>query len=295
MDQGHKAGTGANVSFSDVTELPPLKEEYLPPPSVPERVEPSPAAPLRKIEPSKSKLPPRQVAKKAVIEIKKTPPKLFIYSIGGAAALILLVIAIIALRIHSDHSGEEGSPAVSTTSKASESQTAETAAANTTKQGTAALLATPPQHIAADEAHQITVRPKYKSRKPAVAAAPVVVPGQLTVNSTPEGAEIYVDERTDPGWVTPFNMTGLMPGAHTVRVSKPGYSSESRTIEVASNGKSFLVVQLAQASATALVSSEPPGAAVFMDGRDTGRVTPAQLSVDKPGTHTFTLKKQGYL
>jgi hypothetical protein len=32
-----------------------------------------------------------------------------------------------------------------------------------------------------------------------------------------------------------------------------------------------------------------------MDGNDTGRTTPAQISVDKPGTHIFVFKKQGYL
>jgi serine/threonine protein kinase len=295
MVQGSKVA-GKNVSFSDVTELPPLKEEYVaPPPLAHEPVEPTPVAPLRQIEPAKPKLPPRHVARKAVSEIKKTPPKLFIYSIGGAAALILLVITIIAFRIHSDSSSEEGSSAVPTTSKAPDSAaTVEPAASNMPK-GTAALRAAAPEHIVADDARQISVRPKYKLRKAAVAAAPVVVPGQLTVNSTPEGAEIHVDDQTDASWVTPFNMTGLMPGAHTVRVSKPGFSSETRTIEVASNSKSFLVVQLAQVSATALVSSEPAGASLFMDGKDTGRVTPVQLSVDKPGTHTFTLKKQGYL
>jgi eukaryotic-like serine/threonine-protein kinase len=295
MDQGSKAGA-TPVSFSDVTELPPLKEEYVAsPPQTHEAVEPVPEAALRKIEPAKPKLPTRQVAKKAVSEIKKTPPKLFIYSIGGAAAVILLVITIIALRIHSDNSGEEGSSTVSTTSKPAASVlSAEPASPSTATQSAAALRAAAPEHIA-DETRQISVRPKYKSRKPVAPAAPVIVPGQLTVNSTPEGAEIYVDDRTDANWVTPFNMTGLMPGAHTVRVSKPGYSSETRTIEVASNSKSFLVVQLAQVSATAIVSSEPAGAAVFMDGKDTGRATPVQLSVDKPGTHTFTLKKQGYL
>jgi hypothetical protein len=32
-----------------------------------------------------------------------------------------------------------------------------------------------------------------------------------------------------------------------------------------------------------------------MDGSDTGRMTPAQIVVGKPGNHTFVLKKQGYL
>ncbi len=32
-----------------------------------------------------------------------------------------------------------------------------------------------------------------------------------------------------------------------------------------------------------------------MDGKDTGRVTPAQITVDKAGNHSFAFKKQGYL
>jgi eukaryotic-like serine/threonine-protein kinase len=296
MDQGHRSAAGGNVSFSDVSELPPLKEEYVaPPPPANELIEP--ALPLQKVEQSKPKLPPRQVVKKAVIEIKKTPPKLFIYSIGGAVAVILLVITIIALRINSDSAGEENTSTLPSANKPSPSDVTAVppVAPNAAKPGAAALRATAPEHIVADEPRQISVRPKYNARKPKVPAAPVVVPGQLTVNSTPEGAEIRVDDQSDPSWVTPFNMSGLMPGAHTVRVSKPGYSSETRTIEVASNSKSFLVVQLAQVTATAIVSSEPGGAAVFLDGRDTGHVTPVQLSVEKPGTHTFTVKKQGYL
>src|ERR1700730_4222760 len=59
--------------------------------------------------------------------------------------------------------------------------------------------------------------------------------------------------------------------------------------------KSFLVVQLAQLTATASVTTEPAGAQVFIDGKDTGRLTPTQVSVDKPGTHTFLVRKQGYL
>jgi hypothetical protein len=54
-------------------------------------------------------------------------------------------------------------------------------------------------------------------------------------------------------------------------------------------------VQLAQVMAMLAASSEPAGAQIFIDGKDTGRVTPSQISVDKPGPHTFQVKKQGYL
>jgi len=48
-------------------------------------------------------------------------------------------------------------------------------------------------------------------------------------------------------------------------------------------------------TATVSLNSEPAGAAIWMDGKDTGRLTPAQISTDKPGNHSFVFKKQGYL
>jgi hypothetical protein len=47
--------------------------------------------------------------------------------------------------------------------------------------------------------------------------------------------------------------------------------------------------------AAAFISSVPSGAEVFLDGKDTGRVTPAQVQVDKLGTHIFSIRKQGFL
>ena len=115
------------------------------------------------------------------------------------------------------------------------------------------------------------------------------------MSSTPGGAQVSIDGRSDPSWATPYNLPGLTPGQHTIIVSKPGYASETRSVEVGSGSKSFLVVQLAQLTATLSVASTPSGAAVFMDGKDTGHVTPAQFNVDKAGSHSFVFKKQGYL
>jgi hypothetical protein len=141
------------------------------------------------------------------------------------------------------------------------------------------------------------VTPKYSRKKVKAlpAAAPALIPGQLTINSTPEGAEVHIDGRGDPSWVTPFNLAGLAPGQHTVIVTRAGYSSETRNIDVTSGSKSFLVVQLAALTATTAITSEPTGAQIFIDGKDTGRLTPAQFAIDKSGTHTFLVRKQGYL
>jgi hypothetical protein len=149
-----------------------------------------------------------------------------------------------------------------------------------------------------EEPATVSVRPKYNAKKkPVKMAAPVaaVSPGQLTLDSTPEGAQFRFDGRSDANWVTPFNLAGLTPGQHTVTVSKPGYVSETRTIEVASGSKSFLVVQLAPLAPSVSIASEPAGAAIFLDGKDTGKVTPAQFTVNKPGEHAVLLKKTGYV
>jgi len=286
-------------SFSDVSELPPLKEVVVAPPLAateqPEQIEQSRAATPKSAAPQKPRVQPRQVAKKAVTEIKKTPPRLFGYSIATAAGVILLVIAGIALHIYLQNS-ESSSSHFGATVPEAQPKPAQPAASPSVPISRPAAVTAVPEEISAEPSVSVAQRDSRKRKQKApMPTAPAVIPGQLTINSTPEGAAVRVDGRTDPSWVTPFNIPGLSPGQHSVSITKPGYSLETRTIEVASNSKSFLVVQLALAGATAVLNSDPAGAAVFLDGKNTGRLTPVQISVDKPGVHTLLLKKQGYL
>ena len=307
MDESRSTGTPGR-SFSDMDELPPLKEVYIaPPPSaepeeLPLTAEP-PATAYAATTREKPRVQPRQVAKQAVKEIKKTPPKLFMYSIGAAVCLILAVTAGIALHLRSQNADENAESVVSTApassgaARAKRSSTPETAAQTAmASQDSSSVQAVAPERIEAEPA-PVTVTPRYNRRKIKLTPPPrsAIIPGQLTINSTPEGAQVRIDGRTDPSWVTPYNLPGLAPGQHSVTVSKAGYAAENRTIDVASASKSFLVVQLAQITATAAVTSTPSGAAVFVDGKDSGRLTPAQIPVDKPGSHTFLVRKNGYL
>jgi serine/threonine protein kinase len=307
MDESRTTNDKAGRSFSEINELPPMKEVYVAPAPLPEPVTaPEPvdvvkAAVFKNAAPEKLKVQPREVAKKAVTEIKKTPPKLFFYSIAGAIGIILIIVVGIAYHIRSENSDDDGGPAQSVASAPAQSNEAAQAPS---AHGTSATAQAPaPQQVAPEpvttEPPAVSVKPKYaannkkKTRTPP--PAPSIVAGQLNVSSTPAGAQVSVDGRSDPSWATPYNMPGLNPGQHTIVVTKPGYSSETRTVEVASGSKSFLVVQLAQLTATVSVASAPAGAAVFIDGKDTGRVTPTQFSVDKAGSHSFLFRKQGYL
>jgi eukaryotic-like serine/threonine-protein kinase len=295
-------------SFSEMTELPPLKEAYTPPPPPPppqgepefDAVAPASLSQVHREKPEKPKVPPREVARKAVTEIKKTPPKLFLYSIAGAVAIIMLVVGFIAYRIHAENPADENTaeaPAVAVAPAETNPKPGWSPAQPPVQ---APAHAQPEQISAGKEVPPVLVTPKYNrnSSKKKTKVQPLtqaVIPGQMTINSTPEGAEVHIDGRTDPSWVTPFNLPGLAPGQHSVTVSRAGYSSETRTIEVASGSKSFLVIQLAQLTAAAAIGSQPAGAQIFLDGKDTGKVTPSQINVEKPGAHTFLVKKQGFL
>jgi serine/threonine protein kinase len=292
------------VSFSEMDELPPLKEIYIAPPApkteTPAAEEPLPSIILRRTEPEKPKIQPREVAEKAIKEIKGVPPKLMLYSISAAVALILIVGIVVFWHSQSQSTDEEGRvPAPAASAPAATEPTA------TEQQPTqpqtpveSAQSASPPEPVTEEPAPKRSApaaAAKSRKNKKASAPAPVAaIPGQLAMDSTPEGAQLQIDGRTDPNWVTPYTLAGLPPGQHTVIVSKSGFGQETRTVDVVSASKAFLVVHLASLSATINVSSDPPGASIYLDGKDTLRVTPSVISLEK-GTHTVLVRKVGYL
>jgi len=287
----------ASTSFSEISELPPLKEvvikpEAPPPPPVPT------AAPVHTqfqghvdVEDT-PRVNPREVAQKALKEVKSVPPQLMLYSILGAVALILIVTIWLWSRIGSGD--DDSAPARS--------------AAPTTETQPAAEQPEPAQQQSAPETHAAVAAPRAQAVEPEPetprsakarnskkkVAAPVVVPGQMTVDSTPQGAQVQLDGATDPTWVTPLSVSSLDPGPHSITVSKSGYVTDSRTIKVVSGSKASVVIHLNQLSATLSVTSNPAGANIYVDGRDMGKLTPAQVSVDK-GQHVILIRKSGYI
>jgi hypothetical protein len=312
MMAGDAPSRGTGVSFSEMTELPPLKEIYIAPPPPPPVLQDS------KVfsgdhgsadEFDKEKLQPREMAEKAIKEIKNVPPSLMVYSIAGAAVLILIIAVALVLHINKLNTEEDSArpttelaspysanspPAQSTPQQAqpvvpSDSQNTENQDAQS------AVLDSDSQPAATNSHASKSVHAKNAKKKPA--AAPValaVLPGQMVIDSTPQGAQVQLDGKTDPSWVTPFTLSGVDAGQHTIVVSKAGYSSETRTVAVASGAKSSVVSHLAQLMATLSVTSAPAGANVYIDGHDTGKLTPAQVSVDK-GQHVVLVRKAGFI
>jgi hypothetical protein len=280
-------------SFSEIEELPPMKEapvaEFA---SAVETQDPAHELRQTQFQPQARTEKPKQpveVAKQVVEEIRKTPPKFFLYSIGAAILVMLVVIGLIASHIHRENADEDGSVATATPASTRNSQTPAQAAPSVQDRGNS-QGGTAGQTV-------ITIKSRAVAKKPVKVAAPitVLVPGAVTVSTVPAGAQISVDGHAEPTWTTPYEVTGLAPGHHVFTVSKAGYVAETRSLDVASHSKFSLIVQLNQMPATVLVNAEPAGAQILLDGRDTGRVTPSQISVEKLGNHTIAIKKQGYL
>jgi hypothetical protein len=291
------AGAGqapAGKSFSDLDELPPLKEvSFTPaPPPLPEPDEPAVVQMHPKHE-DKAKVQPRELAQKAIKEVRTIPPQLMLYSILGAVALILIVSVALFFHVRSEDDGSTAAPRP--TKNATTARPSPPVPAVPAESAPQPAPATAPELVAEPE---VTVRHfnpgTAKNARRAAVRAPAVIPGQIQVDSNPEGAQIQVDGRSDPSWITPFNLTGFAPGKHLVSASKTGYSAEIRSVDVSSGSKSFVVLQLSPVNAVLVVSSTPEGADIVVDGRTTGRVTPTQFAVEK-GSHTVVLRKQGYL
>lgn len=324
MAEGPKRNSG--VSFSEMTELPPLKEVYTPPPPAPSSFE-QPTSHTPSVtayeggEPEKPKAQAREAAQKAINEIKSVPPQLMVYSIAGAAVVILIIAVALVWHVNNlNNDGDTPRPVVTETPQPAPSQpVAQSQPAQPEPVQPQAVQSEPaqeqPAQPVAQAPEQQEVQPaapeveeepapthsvaaarkgkKANKRRGAVATG-IVVPGQMAIDSAPEGAQVQVDGRSDVSWVTPLTLSGLSPGQHRVMVSKSGFSADSRVVDITSGTKSFVQTRLSQLVAILAVSSTPAGANIYVDGRNTSRVTPAQISVSQ-GQHVVMLRKSGYI
>lgn len=116
---------------------------------------------------------------------------------------------------------------------------------------------------------------------PADAGFTLLPSGFLTVTSTPAGASISIDGIASDE-LTPATLE-LAAGDHTVTAARAGYLVSPESVDVfiaegeTSTADFTLVVEGSVGDLT--VTSTPPGAAIMIDGTDSGEITP----------HTFSL------
>jgi hypothetical protein len=126
-------------------------------------------------------------------------------------------------------------------------------------------------------------------------AGPASIPaeGQITVSSIPADATAQI-EGLSQSWRTPQTISSLAPGTYKVIVSKPGYASEVRNVQVSAGNRLAVDVRLTVTKGFLNIAGSPGGANVLIDGRDTGKITPASFMLD-PAVHKIVLRKSGYL
>jgi len=137
-----------------------------------------------------------------------------------------------------------------------------------------------------------------KAARNAPAAAPVAPPapseGQLIVSSMPMGATVEIEGRAGQSWKAPQTVPALAPGTYKVTFSLPGFATETRSIQVVAGARTPLDVRMTAVKGFVTVAGTPSGAQVWINGKDTGKVTPIEFMVE-PGTQSVVVRKAGYL
>jgi serine/threonine protein kinase len=196
-----------------------------------------------------------------------------------AAVVIVSVALLFGYMLLSGSSSQEPGTA------ATEAAPAATAPANTDKETKPSPEE--PIHSKASPRSEKKSSPKLTVLKPVAPST-----ADLFIDSVPPGAAIQLDGAAT-GLNTPHTLTGLSLGDHTIVLRRDGFSPETRHVNLRSPEKASLSISLAELNATITISSKPEGASVFINGRDTGKVTPVQFLAPKGG-HKFVVKKLGY-
>ncbi len=142
------------------------------------------------------------------------------------------------------------------------------------------------------------VEPKVETKAatpekaPEKKAAPPPAPRAIAVNvkTSVAGAQVVVDR--NPRWscVAPCAIT-LPQGRHVAVASLAGYRSYPKIFEAAADSPA-VDIQMRQITGTLLISSDPTGAEVLIDGRAVPGATNLQYDV-APGYHLVLVRKQG--
>jgi hypothetical protein len=118
--------------------------------------------------------------------------------------------------------------------------------------------------------------------------------GEMSLNSTPSAATVQIEGRAGQSGKTPLLVNSLQPGVYKVTISMPGYATETRKMAVFAGNRAIADVKLKATKGSLRIGGAPEGATILLDGRDTGKVSPAEFALE-PGTHALVLSKEGYL
>ena len=133
--------------------------------------------------------------------------------------------------------------------------------------------------------------PSPDSQTPALRPASRASLQPVTVITTPGDATATLDGNAETSCATPCTIQAAQ-GRHELVVTKPGFQPERRDVEVAGSGVELPPIALRAPTGTLMLTTEPAGATVLVNGKSIPQTTPAQLSL-APGTYSITVEKDG--
>ena len=118
------------------------------------------------------------------------------------------------------------------------------------------------------------------------------LPGLLSIETTPTGAQLTVDGR--PLGATPLTDVAVEAGRRALRFTHPRHQPLEMTLEVAGRSeRQRLDAELLPNWGEVRYVTEPPGARIVIDGDDTGLTTPATAEI-LAGEHEVALTLAGH-
>ncbi|MBU4484619.1 PEGA domain-containing protein, partial [bacterium] len=121
--------------------------------------------------------------------------------------------------------------------------------------------------------------------------------GSITVHSEPSDAEIFLNGK-ETGLKTPVVIGDLrINRKYTIRLVKDNYLEWTKTITLDTTEQKAVAATLDKEAehGTLNVTSSPSGSAIFLNGSNTGKKTPATLTkLNRGATYSIGLKMDGY-
>lgn len=115
--------------------------------------------------------------------------------------------------------------------------------------------------------------------------------GRLNILSVPSGAQIFIDE--EYVGVTPLRTGRIPAGSHQLRLAKKKHKDKLNAVVVERGQEKEVKTRLLAMKGSMAVSSDPPGAAVYLDGESRGN-TPLFIYGVMVGQHSLKLVSAGY-
>jgi hypothetical protein len=119
--------------------------------------------------------------------------------------------------------------------------------------------------------------------------------GLAVFETTPEGAEIFMNNAMTPIGVTPFSTEGVLLDSHSVLLRSKGYSAAFRTMDNRDGSKGVIKTKLSKFGADVTISTNNKNSIITIEGIEVGKGRKASLGKIERGIYDLFVTTPGGL